>query len=548
MKNTAETTKNWNRIVAEKDGEIAKLTTRNTELEALVKYYEEQFRLHKHRQFGAKSEKSEYDNGFTQPDIFNEVEATADESPETAPEPELKEVQRHFRKRLVNDTLPENIPIEIIEHGLEEPEQNCPECGEQLHVMGRGEKRRELVIVPAQVKIIEHVSKTYACRNCEQTATEPGDATIIKAPLPESVIKGSFASPEAIAHIMYQKFVMGTPLYRQEKDWERQGILLSRQTMSNWLLTATEKYLEPLYNALLAILLTMQVLHSDETHLQVLHEPGKAPQTKSSMWLYRTSGDAKFPIVLYEYQPDKTAKRPKEFLKNFKGYLHTDGAEYFHSLPDEIIIVGCFAHARRKFDEALKSLLPKDRSNSKVAEGKKYCDRLFELEREFADLSPEERRQKRLELSKPLLAEFFAWAENHSHLTKTPLGKAVHYLLGQRKYLENFLLDGRLELSNNRAERSIKPFVIDRKNFLFANTPRGAKASAIMFSIIETAKENGLNPFKYLVHVFKLASNHDNAPDLPLPHLLHDSLKIKLSKQGEFLKWTNRRKIKPPKI
>jgi len=534
MKSTVEATQNWSEIIANYERENDKLKTRNTELEALVKYYEEQFRLHKHRQFGARSEKSQYDNGFMQPDIFNEVEATVDETSEATVEPELREIQRHFRKRkrLVNDTLPENIPIEIVEHGLDE--QSCPECGEPLHVMGRGEKRRELVLIPAQVKIVEHVSKTYACRSCEQTATEPGDVTIIKAPLPKPMIKGSFASPEAIAHIMYQKFVMGAPLYRQEKDWERQGISLSRQTMSNWLLIATEKYLEPLYNALLAILLTQQVLHSDETHLQVLHEPGKAPQTKSSMWLYRTSGDAKFPIILYEYQPDKSAKRPNEFLMNFSGYLHTDGANYYHCLPPEIVIVGCFAHVRRKFDEALKSLPPKDRTNSKVAQGKRYCDRLFDLEREFADLPPEERHKKRQQFSKPLLAEFFEWAKNHSHLTKTSLGKAVHYLLGQQQYLENFLLDGRLELSNNRAERSIKPFVIDRKNFLFANTPRGAKASAVMFSIIETAKENGLHPCKYLVHFFKSVSslaliNNPFILDSLLPHTLINSFLSRLA-------------------
>jgi len=541
MKTTVEATQNWHEVVAEKETRIAeqetciaKQETRIAELEALVRYYEEQFRLHKHRQFGAKSEKSQYIDGFVQQDLFNEAEATSDENPETAPEPELREVQRHFRKRkrLVNDTLPDNIPIEIVEHGLDESEKDCPECGEQLHVMGRGEKRRVLVVIPATVKIREHVSLTYGCRSCEQTAVEPGDATIINAPLPAPVIKNSFASPEAIAHIMYQKFVMGAPLYRQEKDWERQGIMLSRQTMSNWLISATKKYLEPIYNALLAILLTLQVLHSDETHLQVLHEPGKAAQTKSSMWLYRTGSDAKFPIVLYEYQPDKSAERPKKFLKNFKGYLHTDGANYYHSLPPDIVVVGCIQHARRKFTDALKTMLPKDRPGSKVAEGKKYCDRLFDLERDFADLTPEERYEKRQQFSKPLLEEFFAWAENHSHLTKTPLGKAVHYLLGQRKYLENFLLDGRLEISNNRAERSIKPFVIDRKNFLFANTTRGATASAIMFSIIETAKDNGLNPFKYLVHIFKTAAGHDayNDPDLIqslLPQNLHESLRIK---------------------
>ena len=264
--------------------------------------------------------------------------------------------------------------------------------------------------------------------------------------------------------------------------------------MSNWLLKATEDWLEPIYDVLHEMLCTYDVLHADETTLQVLHEPGKTAQSKSYMWLYRTSGYNNYgransmPIVLYDYQPDRRAKRPAEFLQGFKGYLHTDGYDGYHGLPDDIVIVGCFAHARRKFDEALKSMPEKDREGSNVLRGKRYLDKLFELERTFADLSPKERFAKRQELAKPVLEEFFVWLEKFGDMTKTPLGKAKHYALGQRKYLERYLLDGRLEISNNRAERSITPFVIDRKNFLFANTPRGAKASAIMFSIIETAK------------------------------------------------------------
>lgn len=506
MKNTAEQVQNLQQIVVEKDIEITQKDTRIAELEALVKYYEEQYRLHKHRQYGPKSEKSVYDEGYTQPDIFNEAEATvdaaADDGTAAPDEPELREVQRHFRKRkrLVNDSLAENLPIEIVEYKLSESEQECPACGEGLHIMGRGEKRRELVIIPAQVKIVEHVSMTYACRNCEKTDTS---VPIIKAALPKPMIKGSYASPEAIAHIMCQKFVMGAPLYRQEQDWGRQGVLLSRQTMSNWLIMATEDYLAPVYEEMRAKLLRHQVLHSDETSLQVLKEPGKPAQSKSSMWLYRTGSDAPEHIVLYEYQPDKSSKRPQAFLKDFKGYLHADGAAYYHALPPEITVVGCFAHARRKFDEALKSVPLKNRANTAAAQGKQYCDRLFELEREFAILSPEERHEKRQKFSKPLLDELFIWAQGYNQLTQTLLGKAVHYLLGQRVYLENFLLDGRLEISNNRAERSIKPFVIGRKNFLFANTPRGARASAILYSIIETVKENGVNPFLHLVHIFK---------------------------------------------
>lgn len=416
-------------------------------------------------------------------------------------------IKKHHRKskRLVNNRLPENIPIEVIEHSLPSDEQICPECGGNLHVIGN-EKRRELKIIPAQVTIVEHVRKVYGCRDCEKD--ECGEP-VFRTPVDNPVIKGSLASPEAIAYIMPQKFVMGAPLYRQEQDLKRRGIMLSRQTMSNWLLRATEDWLEPIYDALHELLCLRSVLHADETTLQVLREPGKTPQSKGYMWLYRTSGDKKASIVLFEYRPNRRKENPKRFLEGFKGYLHTDGYEAYHGLPDDIIIVGCWAHVRRKFDEALKILPEKDRESSDTMKGKRYCDKLFALERDFADLPPDERHKRRQELSRPLMDEFFEWLIKLGALPKTPLGIASGYALKQRKYLERCLLDGRLEISNNRAERSIKPFVIDRKNFLFANTPRGAKASAIMFSLIETAKENGLDPFKYLSYVFKNAPNWD---------------------------------------
>ncbi len=520
MRNNVTATENAASALAEKDARIA-------ELEALVRFYEGQFRLAKHRQFGAKSEKSQYDTDgeHGQTSLFNEVEATADAN---VPEPELREVQRHYRKnrRLVNEQLPENLQIEVVEHELPAEEQICPECGGPLHVMGR-EKRRELKVIPAKVVIVEHVRKVYACRDCER---DECGVPIVKAPVDEPVIKGSFASPEAIAHIMTQKFVMGAPLYRQEQDWKRRGIPLSRQTMSNWLLKATQDWLEPIYDALREILCIHSVLHADETTLQVLHEAGKTPQSKSYMWLYRTGCDAQHPIVLYDYQPDRRAKRPAEFLAGFKGYLHTDGYDAYHSLPGGIVVVGCFAHARRKWDEALKSMPEKDRAGSLVMRGKRYCDKLFEWERSFENLSHEQRFLKRQELARPVVEEFFAWLSALNYTPKSALGVAAHYTLGQWKYLERYLLDGRLEISNNRAERSIKPFVIDRKNFLFANTPRGAKASAIMFSIIETAKENGLDPFAYLTHIFKNAPGGDirnnvNALERLLPAFVPPSCK-----------------------
>ena len=524
-----KTTNDWSKIIAEKDQAIAEKDGKISELEALVKFYEAQFRLNQHRRFGASSEKTEYD----QPDIFNEVEVTADAK---EPEPELTEIVRHYRKRkrLVNDCLPEDLPVEIVEHDLGAEEQICPDCNGNLHVMGCT-SRRELVIIPAQVKIREHVTKTYTCRDCEKIAGDT-PVPIIKAPAPAPVIKGSFASPEAIAHIICQKFVMAVPLYRQEKDWERQGIRLTRQTMSNWLLKATEDWLVPIYEALKdEMLANHDTLHADETTLQVLNEPGKSPQSKSYMWLYRTSdytnqGDkTKFPIVLYEYQPGRHAKYPAKFLQGYKGYLHADGYEGYHALPKDITIVGCFQHASRKFDEALKSLPPDARKGSDAEKGKQYCAKLFELERIFSEegLSPAERFIKRQSHSKPIMEEFYAWLATIRPLPKMPMGVAKRYVIDQRRYLERYLLDGRLELSNNRAERSIKPFVIGRKNFLFANTPRGARASAILYSIVETAKENGIIPLRYLSFIFQNAPNFNicNNPDALsslLPHNAND--------------------------
>jgi len=514
MGNDVKTVEILQKRIEEQDVRIA-------ELEGLVKYFEELFRLSKHRQFGASSEKSEYD----QLDMFNEAEATADAN---VPEPELNEVKRHYRKRtrLVTDRLPEDLPVEVVEHDLPEEDKECPQCGGGMHVMGT-DTWNTLKIIPAKASIVKHVRKIYACRDCEK---DECGVPILKAPVNDPVIKGSFAAPETVAHIMTQKFVMGTPLYRQEQDWNRNGIMISRQTMSNWLLKATEDWLEPIYGALREILCNQKVLHADETTLQVLREPGKTAQSKSYMWLYRTGGSAHNPIVLFDYQPDRKATRPAEFLKEFEGYLHTDGYDVYHKLPEAVTIVGCWAHARRKFDEVLKSLPVKDREGSNPSLGKRYCDKLFKLEDTFTGLAPEDRHKHRLKFSKPVMDELFTWAEALDPAPKTGIGKAVHYLLSQRKYLARFLLDGRLDISNNLAERSIKPFVIGRKNFLFANTPRGARASAVMYSIIETAKENGLNPFAYLTYVFTHAPNMDIRSDIDalerlLPAFVPKSLK-----------------------
>ena len=265
-----------------------------------------------------------------------------------------------------------------------------------------------------------------------------------------------------------------------------------------------------MYDALHRKLCQETVLHGDETTLQVLEERGRTSTNKSYIWVYQASGCDEYPIVLYEYQSSRKAEHAQVFFKDFSGWLHADGYQGYHELPENIRVVGCWAHARRKFDEALQTLSKEKRQESPAATGECYCTRLFQLEQSLADLTPEERYNKRLELGKPVLDALLAWANEASAKTdpKSALGKALHYLREQWPYLVRYLEDGRLELSNNRAERSIKPFVIGRKNWLFSNIPAGTQSSAVICSLIETAKENNLDPYRYLAWLL------NNAPGL----------------------------------
>ena len=482
---------------------------RVSELESRVDLLMEALRLARHKQFGASSEKSEDTLMEQLSFLFNEAEVfSAAEKEETENVTVVAAHKRHKKHEYTLDNIPEGIPVEQVEHRLEGEDLVCPQCGDTMTEIGK-EVVRTLEIIPAQTIVHEDVYYTYACKSCSENADEGCETPIVKAPKEKNIIPGSFATPEAIAHIMTQKFVMGSPLYRQELEINRKGIHLSRQTMSNWILKATEDYLTPVYKQLHKELLARDVLHADETTLQVLHEPGKKPQSDSYMWLYRTSGDTDKPIVLYEYQPGRSAKHPKEFLSGYKGYLHTDGYAGYHDLGEDITVVGCWAHARRKFDEAVKSLPKGKAKGSSASQGLAYCNLLFEIEQGLSEETADERYEQRLKQAKPVLDAMLSWANTRTAAPKSALGKAFTYLKEQWPYLTNYLKDGRLEISNNRAERSIKPFVIDRKNFLFANTPKGASGSAVMFSLIQTAIENGLDPYKYLTWLLRKAKDAD---------------------------------------
>jgi transposase len=414
---------------------------------------------------------------------------------------------------------------------LDEEKRICNICNSDLRYLGKEYIRDELEIIPAQVRILRYIRFNYVCKKCEKETCE---ANIIKSPVPEPVMKRSLASASTVAYVMYQKYANGMPLYRQEKDWANQGVKLSRATLANCIIRPSHEWLEPMYDAIKKHLVTEPLIHADETVLQVLKEPGRKAATESRMWVY-TSGRSPTPAVLFEYQPTRSGQHARRFLEGFSGYLQTDGYSGYNAVPD-VIHCGCWAHLQRKFEEAIPT--GADAKSSKAAIGYDYCYRLFALEKKWVELSAQKRYEERLRHTKPLLDEFWQWVSLLNTLQNSNLGKAVTYALNQKESLNNFLLDGCIELSNNRAENAIRPYVTGRKNWLFADTTRGAKASAIVYSMIESAKANQLNPYMYLVHLLS---------ELPsLKELTHESLTPYLPWSHELPSWCRKDSNKAP--
>lgn len=461
-------------------------------LENQVDRLTEMLRNAQKARFGRSSEKSRYvlEGNSEQLSLFNEAEATANKK-----EPEPVIVEKHVRKpKRTKEELAETLPVkeEVIE--LPESERKCDICEGELRPIGKEFVRREINIIPAQAYITEIYRENYACALCEK---ETEEANIVKAQVPEPVVKRGLASASAVAYVIYQKYVNSMPLYRQEKDWANNGVIISRATLANWIIYVSFMWLTPLYELLKSILLDTKVIHADETVVQVLKEEGKAPSSESRMWVYCSGNTGSPPVILFEYQPTRSGEHARRFLNGFGGFLQTDGYSGYNKVP-EVTHCGCWAHLRRKYEEALPKTASKE---GKALEGLEYCNQLFKLEKDFATLTPEERFEKRQELSRPVLDAYFAWLETVNPLQGSKLAQAITYSYNQKSPLSAFLLDGRIELSNNRAENAIRPFVVGRKNFLFCDTVRGAQSSAIIYSIIETAKANGLNVYQYLLYL-----------------------------------------------
>lgn len=507
-----------NKLLAENEALKSQLKKQEDEIASLKKqneWYIEQLKLRQKQKFGVSSEKAD-ENQMTIFDFFNEAEILREP---IATEPDEKIlVPAHTKRKAKRGSKLDALPVETIYYELPESDRVCEICGSVLTEMKK-EIRRELKIVPAKVSIVEHVTYVYSCRNCDKNGTE---GFIKKAESPKAMIPKSMVSPSMMAYILNQKYTNAMPLYRQEQEFKRYGINISRQNLSNWIIKGAG-LLKPLMLEMKKELLGNELLHADETTLEVLHEPNRPSTSKSYMWVYRTSACAKYPVILYDYQEGRSGKHAKAFLKEWQGsYLHCDGYAGYKQL-ENVTLCGCLVHAKRKFHEAWK--VNPDNEDAKT--GENYIQKLFAIESNADRMgcSVEERLALRQKESKAVLDEFYGWIEQTAQRTlpQSLIGKAVTYALNQKEYLCSFLKDGRIQLSNNLAEQSVKPFVIGRKNWLFANTPNGASASSLIYSVIQTAIANNLKPLPYLEYVFRQIQQ---AKDLQTEDLLPWSEKI----------------------
>lgn len=481
--------------VAVLENKIQEQQAQIEELKRKLEHMNEVFANAQRARFGQSSEQKSYVLGKDQLSLFNEAEEAQDHKAEE-PTSDTILIAAHERKKkrsqaeMLNQLPEEEVLLEIPEEQLV-----CGKCGGKMKPIGKKFLRHEMQIIPKQVKLLAYYAVTYACDSCEKD-TGFAHITAVKPPVP--LMKHSLASPSTVAYIMTQKYVDGLPLARQEKIWAREGISLSRATMANWVIQCSQSWLKPLYKHMKQELLTHSVIHADETVVQVLKEEGKPATSESRMWLYASAALLRHQVRIFEYQPDRSGKRPESFLRGFAGCLVTDGYAGYNQVQN-VTHCGCWAHARRKWREAM----PEGATvkTSKAAVGFQYCNKLFAEERKCAPYQPKYRQEYRQNRELPLLEEYYAWLNTVHPEKGSKLEEAVRYSLNQKQRLMAYLDHGEVPISNNLAENAIRPFTLGRKNWLFCDTPKGAEASAIVYSLVESAKANGVEPFAYLQHV-----------------------------------------------
>ena len=472
---------------------------REQELLARISNLQEQNEYLTKKLFGHSSEKRDDIEG--QLSLFNEAESES-----TTPDPIEKEfvtVPAHSRKKKTRmaDKFA-NLPVQKEYIDIPEDDRFCDVCGHALERIGEEFVRREIEIIKPSIKVIEYYSITYGCPECKVNAETP---KIVKGRDKQQHMLHGMASAGTVAWVMYQKYVNALPLYRQEKDFKLMyGVEISRSTIANWITLNAEEFFTPLCDYFKRKLVAGRYAMADETPVQVLKEPGRRPETKSYMWVFRSGEFDSDQMVLFHYSETRAGETAKEFLDGFQGYLMTDGYGGYNKLK-KCKRTSCWAHIRRYLIDAIPKGSQYDYSLPAV-QGLVYVDKLFEMERKIhmqKGVSFDAVKDFRIEKEKPVLDAFWKWLDDQTATKGCRFEKALIYIRNRKPFLETYLEDGGCSFSNNTSERSCKAFVTGRKNWLFSDTPKGATASASVYSIVETAKANDVDIYLYLKYLLQ---------------------------------------------
>lgn len=455
--------------------------------------------------FGSSSEKTPFPG---QLNLF--MDELTDDRPLIPVEAEEIEVASHKRTRKAKATYEEmfeNLPHRVVSvDALPEEDRICPKCGSVMERIGTTTIRTELIYHPATLERVDYVANTYSCPECKDSV-EP---QFIKDFTKEPLVPHSYVSAGLAAQVMYEKFINSVPYYRQEKDFlNRFGVKISRGTMAHWAIFCSENYFSPILNYLGRQLNKRQFVAGDETPIQVLKEEGRRAQTKSYVWLFRSGDDGLNPIIMFQYHPTRNGDAAADFFQNAASgtYIMVDGYAGYNKLKD-FKRCSCYAHIRRYFVEAIPKGKESDFTDPAV-QGMLYCNKLFEYERDYRrkGLSHKQIYHRRQKDQKPVIEAFLSWAEKQQPVKGSRFAKAITYVLNQKSYMMTYLEDGRCSLSNQMSENAIRPVTVGRRNWLFCDTTDGADASMAVYSLLETARANGLNPLKYLSFLLEARPN-----------------------------------------
>lgn len=487
------------RIIAERDEKIRK---QNIQIDNMI-----QELLHARKKlFGPSTEVTQTDGQLS---LFESVQELAERLNLSKEKITVKPYTRTARKPGVRKEMLAGFPQEVEKYVLP-AEEKCSVCGGEMKVTGKKVVRTEVEFQPAKLIVKQIIQQVAKCVNCGTEDSPNEKCHFQKAAVPVPPLAYSISTPSLIAQVMYQKFALGLPLSRQEKDWYRLGLVLSRSNMANWVIRCSEEWFESVYWRIHEKLLECDLIHMDETRIRCNKEEGKLPSSESFMWVMRSAASEDIQAAFFFYSRSRGGENARKLLKDFNGYLITDAYAGYDTVPD-IKRALCWSHARRYLIESIPlDSQGKEIPGSKGAEGREYINLLFKVEEEIKNLPYEEKKQKRQDASKPILDAFWTWVEKTSamYTTNEKLTQALGYCQNQRKYLETFLEDGRIPLSNNYCEANIKPFATARRAWLFADTPKGAFANGVLYTLVESAKANDLDVYEYLKHLLTERPNN----------------------------------------